>query len=540
TPYWDIFYQHTVSSGYSNEARKIATDANGNVFVLSDVTSDLDATNHPVPNTQYYVILSKYSPSGNLIIQKIIDVKNMPLSGTHDYKSAFALELDGSGNVFIGFNQYNVAGANYDVAVSKYNNALTTNWTSVFSTSANETGVDLTLRAGSPFLLFKSVSGANTTYKMSKPTSSASAPVALFSFDTNLEVVNSISTSATRNLFFTGYRTVSGAKVVMTASVSTAGLLKWKTLFNNNSVTGDDYGTEVLVGLDGFLYVAGTGYSNAVTNNNALLLRYNSANGTLNAQAVLSQALGASNDAGLTVAEGPTGYMFFGTTSGASDVFVYKMRTTNGLTVNTSASYKPTPTSFTSLSSLTIGDMKVAPSNNVYVCGTISGASSTGNFSASYLVKFGVVGTALSVIANTPVEGSNTNCRSGVGIAIDAARNNLISTRSNWRTNATHAIEGVLINDYSMGSLRNGNGLSEATNGLKSEKIIYPNPVSETVYFSDVHLIHPVMVYDITGKLITTYTENEKSADISNLNPGIYIFKMTTDSGLITERVVVQ
>lgn len=538
--YWENYYQFTVTSGFSNEVRQTATDASGNIFVLSDVTSDLDETNHPVSTTRYFVILRKLSPSGTLLVQKIINVNNMILTGAHDYKSAFALRLDGSNNVFIGYNTYNVAGANYDVSVTKYNNSLTTSWTNTFSTPANETGVDLTLRSGTAFLLFKSVSGGNTTYKVSKPTSNTSTPTALFSFDANLDVLNSIATSPTKNLYLTGYRLVSGTKVVLTASVNTSGGLKWKNLYNFSTVSGDDYGNKVILGNDGFVYVAGTTYENASNGNAAMLLRYNAANGLLNAKLPLNFTLGTNNnDNGIDIVEGASGVKFLGTICGNQDVVVYKISTTNGLVVNASSFYKPFPTSFNMLTGINIADFKVASSNNVYVTGSITGSSPSGNFSASYLVKFGLSSGVFSVLGSTSVDGDNSENYQGVGIALDVSRNNLISIRNFWNPNSSHSQENIIISDFSMSSLRLQNG-SENSNSVSKEVVVFPNPASGIIYFKNVQIDDVIEVYDLSGKLVVVLNQVNESADISMLPGGIYLLKIKSANDIIVKKMVVE
>ncbi|MEO5569837.1 MAG: hypothetical protein ABIT08_04395, partial [Bacteroidia bacterium] len=119
---WEKKYQFTPSPGYSNEARKIATDASGNVFVMADITSNIDSTGHPTPNTQYYVRLLKYNSSGSLLASNIVNVNNMTLSGGHDFTGSFAMELDASGNVFVAYTVYNTS--TYHVGVTKFSNAL--------------------------------------------------------------------------------------------------------------------------------------------------------------------------------------------------------------------------------------------------------------------------------------------------------------------------------------------------------------------------------------------------------------------------------
>ena len=351
-------------------------------------------------------------------------------------------------------------------------------------------------------------------------------------------MVNSLTTAPTLNYFFTGYRLVGGTKVVMTASVSTGGVLKWKTLFNYNTVSGDDFGNKVLLGNDGFVYVAGTGY-HTINNNNALCIRYNAANGTQNAHVVITQPTGTSNDAGITIANGPTGYIFMGATSGNIDVYLYKINTTHGLVVSASGLYKPTPTSSTGFTSLTVSDLKVAPSNNVYICGTITGTSAAGNFSASYLVQFGIVGGSLTAISNTSTDGSNTNCLSGIGIALDVTRNNITFVKNNWRTNFTHALEMVITTNYDMSGLRlvhENTSISTTSN----EKLIYPNPAKSTINFKNNQFIEPVLVFDNLGKQVLVINKDNQSADVSELAPGIYFVRMINDSGLKIEKLIIE
>src|ERR1041385_7113661 len=68
TSNWENRYNHTVTTGFSNEGRKVAVDAIGNVFELCDVTSDKDTAGHPVTTTQYYVVLRKLNASSGSVI----------------------------------------------------------------------------------------------------------------------------------------------------------------------------------------------------------------------------------------------------------------------------------------------------------------------------------------------------------------------------------------------------------------------------------------------------------------------------------------
>lgn len=535
--YWANSYAYTVTSGFSNEVRKVATDANGNIFVLSDITSDLDSTNHVGP-IQYYVILQKYSPSGTLLIQKHFNVRNMQVSNTFNNSSAFALIVDASGSVYIGFNRYNVGGSNYDIQVMKYNNALTSAWTFAYSTPANESGIDIVLRGSTTFLLFKSVSGANTTYSISKVQPNAGTSQPLYSFDANFDVVNSITTTPTLNLFVTGYRLISGVKNAMTASLTPLGNLKWKQTFNNNTVTGDDIGTKIMVGTDGFIYIAGTTFVNGTNGNDALVLRYNASNGTRNFQLAINYNLGSLNtDIGYDIAQGTGGFVFLGTTKGNSDVVVHKINTVNGLNVTSSASYKPTPQNYTSFNSVNINTLKIASSNNVYVGGGVFAGSASGNFGASYLARFGMLGANFGVLGSTDVEGSNAECYETMSIAFDAPRNNVIRVRNFWSTNATHGQESIFIEDFSLGSLKLS---GSSVNSSEKKRIFYPNPASDLIYFDNINFNVRVEVYDFTGRLVKSANQIESTFDISELAAGKYLLLLNDNNSIQREILIIE
>src|SRR5688572_3278567 len=75
-PIWNAFYQHTTAADFSNESRHVATDNSGNVFVLADVTSDIDPSGNSSPSTWHYVTLLKYNDQGILVDSEVLDIQN--------------------------------------------------------------------------------------------------------------------------------------------------------------------------------------------------------------------------------------------------------------------------------------------------------------------------------------------------------------------------------------------------------------------------------------------------------------------------------
>ncbi|NNK82604.1 MAG: T9SS type A sorting domain-containing protein [Flavobacteriaceae bacterium] len=71
---------------------------------------------------------------------------------------------------------------------------------------------------------------------------------------------------------------------------------------------------------------------------------------------------------------------------------------------------------------------------------------------------------------------------------------------------------------------------------------IYPNPVTSNTVSIFVNTELKIEVYDIIGKLLfnTKVSPNNKDIDISNLNNGVYIFKLSNGSQTITKKLIKQ
>lgn len=81
-----------------------------------------------------------------------------------------------------------------------------------------------------------------------------------------------------------------------------------------------------------------------------------------------------------------------------------------------------------------------------------------------------------------------------------------------------------------------GGTLSHAKQELSKLKI-YPNPVSETLNFSE--SLKDITVYDLTGRTINSFTGNQDKIDVSNLSNGNYILKGETLIGnFITKQFI--
>ncbi|PZR21528.1 MAG: secretion system protein Por [Flavobacterium psychrophilum] len=71
---------------------------------------------------------------------------------------------------------------------------------------------------------------------------------------------------------------------------------------------------------------------------------------------------------------------------------------------------------------------------------------------------------------------------------------------------------------------------------------IYPNPVNELVTIDSVNLIRNIEVYDMTGKQLTAVNPNSNTIVINfaKYSSGIYLVKITGETGTMTQKIVKQ
>lgn len=80
-------------------------------------------------------------------------------------------------------------------------------------------------------------------------------------------------------------------------------------------------------------------------------------------------------------------------------------------------------------------------------------------------------------------------------------------------------------------------GLSQ--NEESPKLTLYPNPVTNNLHLSSSnHKIEKVMIYSITGALVKSISNNVENIDVSNLNTGSYVVKVTTDEGSFTQKII--
>ncbi len=71
---------------------------------------------------------------------------------------------------------------------------------------------------------------------------------------------------------------------------------------------------------------------------------------------------------------------------------------------------------------------------------------------------------------------------------------------------------------------------------------VYPNPIKEELFIESSSFIRNVTVFDITGRIVFKQSALKKKRiiklHISNLNIGLYNIKITTDKGIMTQKIM--
>lgn len=89
------------------------------------------------------------------------------------------------------------------------------------------------------------------------------------------------------------------------------------------------------------------------------------------------------------------------------------------------------------------------------------------------------------------------------------------------------------------GTLKTANATESITAEEGSKIILYPNPVSSTLYLVDSNQkVEKVLIYNIVGNLVISSGKNAESIDMSNLVPGTYLAKIYTSNGSFNQTLI--
>jgi len=531
-PDWSNSYQHTSSLNYSNESRKVITDHFGNVFVLGDVTSDLDVSGNVSGSTEHYCALLKYDSTGFLLDQQIIETESHLISGFNNI-SAFGLGIDLADNIYVGFSYYELSNS-FDIHIKKYSNNLIPIWTSIFKPGTSDIGIDMKVSpSGTVTALIESSSGGNTTYHLFSTNSGTVSATPLYSFIANRDVLNRIIVDNSGDIYTTGYSLFGVNKSILTASVTSGGILRWVINYNAGSVLRDDYGTDLMLDGSGNLYVTGTSDQGVPTYNDVLVMKHLAATGKV--FYITYDDNSGADDHGMFIDVSLTGAAYIAVESG-TNLFIDRMDKNSGVVMG-KASHHPLPINpYNNINQITITDFKVTTNSTFYVTGEVLATETGGlNFTAAYLTRFDLVpagrgNLAIHLSLDHPVEGTANESLLSTALALDVQREKIMWLKSSYNTFANHQREAIVLTQLGV-----PNALRSEINDPKIESglNIFPNPASDIIYLSASEVITEAKIYDVNGKIVTEFHLNALTQfiNISELPKGIYMISYVLESG---------
>lgn len=540
-PVWDAAYQHTVSPGFSNESRKVTIDLSGNVYVLIDITSDIDPNGTLTASTWHYTSIFKYSSSGILLNSSQINVFNHYASGFNNY-GGFGLETDASGNVYVGYSTYD-AGNNFDINLRKYDNNLIQVWSYRFKPATADLGVDMKVTSnGGIYALVKSTSGIDVTYHLLFANSALITTTPFFSFDMNVDFLNKLTLDATDKIYVTGYSMVGGFKTILTAKVNSVGNLVWKRIYNGGSSSRDDEGKNLVVGADGNIYVTGVSDQGAPFNNDIVVMKYHSGNGKSIWVKIFDNL--NNNDSGNFIYAPDLTYVYVGSVS-SNSILIDRITTAAGARVGT-AVYQPVPaSSFSTIEGVIIADMEISANHNFYLTGNVQATDLNSQaFNAAYLIKISnnpnsrnVLGLAYEI----PVIGDFNQSVNAADLAIDDLNQNILWISDVYEDYSNHQNEVSALFAFNvpvpMKLTSDDHDLY-----LNAEAIIVcPSLVNDYLQINAGTKILNIEFFELTGKRIKSLevqTQNV-NVDLTDFSSGVYLVKLiTTANKIITHKII--
>jgi hypothetical protein len=127
-----------------------------------------------------------------------------------------------------------------------------------------------------------------------------------------------------------------------------------------------------------------------------------------------------------------------------------------------------------------------------------------------------------SLLSNSPALDYGDNSKVPAGITKDLYGNVRIQN-----TNVDiGAVEGFVV--------------LSSENFVNNSFSIYPNPVKDILYIDNSlnRNIEEIRVIDVTGKVVLEQKGNERNVNLSNLNPGFYMFLITSEGKTFTQKII--
>jgi hypothetical protein len=533
---WAAQYQHASSNGFSNEAKKVVQDAAGNIFMLSDVTSDIDSSGLQGSSTWYYVNITKYSTNGGVLNSVDIDVHDHISSGT-SYGSSFGLITDAAGSVYVGYSTWNTT-TGFDVALAKFDNNLSRLWTNSYPLIGSEMGIDMKLHAsGTLYAILKSVD-LQTVYSVISSVPSNGPATLVYAYPGNGVVLNSLALDNSLTAYVVGYAVKGGNKNAYIAAIDISlNDVEWSSMYSPKGIAGDDVLNHVAIGVDGNIYSAGTSYQ-GTGGNRVLALKNIPGNSKFDFVVLLRGT--SLNTAGYFIDNTESGWVCVGAASiGDNHAYVFRFPD-DGIFANPGRlEFTPVPVApFNAVTDIVVTAMKVTAAKNVYITGSITSSGPSGNFTAAYIYKASVVfGNVLINTGSMPVEGDFNSSVEAVDISLDFSKSDIYWLRNNW--DDTHSKETIELIDISAPS-----PLREGADFLTKHASITvgPNPAAGFLTIQSEEAIQTIELMDLSGKIILAARDlsTYSNINLTTVLPGIYFCKVRTGSSEIVKKIIIQ
>ncbi|WP_285270237.1 T9SS type A sorting domain-containing protein [Kaistella rhinocerotis] len=125
----------------------------------------------------------------------------------------------------------------------------------------------------------------------------------------------------------------------------------------------------------------------------------------------------------------------------------------------------------------------------------------------------------------------------GTNYTVPAGANGVI-TILNVPAGTNQILKGDTTNLYYMKTVYDDVVLGTEGIDVNTQLLVYPNPVTENVFIRTDENVRNVSIFSTTGSLVKTANGNVKSIDVRGLGTGMYIVKITTQSGTVTKKII--
>ncbi|MCB0430645.1 MAG: gliding motility-associated C-terminal domain-containing protein [Flavobacteriales bacterium] len=273
TQQWSARY-NTISANLKDEGYDVKVDGSGNVYVTGAAV--------PFAQTETDVVTIKYNSSGTQQWATTYDGNG---NGTGD-DGGYALALDASGNVYVtGFSYWNGA-QDYNVVTLKYNSSGAQQWASQYNGpgSAYDAGFAITLDGSNNVYVAAQalkdgvINFDITTIKYNN--AGTQQWVKQFGGDaSDIDKPNDIKVDASNNVYVVGKAIGTGTgEDYATLKYTSAGTLSWSSIYNGSGNGYDEAKMLQIDPNDGTVYV--TGYSNnGASSADYVTLKYDNTDG---------------------------------------------------------------------------------------------------------------------------------------------------------------------------------------------------------------------------------------------------------------------